>query len=162
MRGTIVIGGSVAQKPGSGGHTWVFLQYLLGFRRLGCDVLLLDRLQPEMCRDDEGRPCAFARSVNARYLADVMRRFGLAERFHLSCDDQSIGLPRPRVIETVRQSALLLNVMGFVDDPEILAAAPRRAFLDIDPGFGQMWRELGLHDMFRGHDRYVTIGLNIG
>ena len=32
---SIVIAGSVAQKPGRGGHTWVFLQYLLGFRKLG-------------------------------------------------------------------------------------------------------------------------------
>ena len=38
--------------------------------------------------------------------------------------------------------------MGFLDDEEILAAAPLRVFLDIDPGFGQMWRELGLADVF--------------
>jgi hypothetical protein len=39
---------------------------------------------------------------------------------------------------------------------------PRRVFLDIDPGFGQMWQDLGLADVFRGHDDYVTIGENIG
>src|SRR5205823_178055 len=44
----------------------------------------------------------------------------------------------------------------------VLAAAPRRVFLDIDPGFGQMWRALGLADVFRGHDAFVTIGENIG
>ena len=27
-----------------GGHTWVFMQYLMGLRRLGFDVLFLDRL----------------------------------------------------------------------------------------------------------------------
>jgi hypothetical protein len=52
--------------------------------------------------------------------------------------------------------------MGFLDDPEILAAARRRVFLDIDPGFGQMWRALGLADVFAGHDDFVTIGRNIG
>ncbi len=35
-------------------------------------------------------------------------------------------------------------------------------FLDIDPGFGQMWRELGLADIFAGHDRFVTVGANVG
>jgi hypothetical protein len=35
-------------------------------------------------------------------------------------------------------------------------------FLDIDPGFGQMWHELGLVDIFQGHDDFVTIGENIG
>jgi hypothetical protein len=52
--------------------------------------------------------------------------------------------------------------MGFLDDEEILAAAPLRAFLDIDPGFGQIWQQLGLHQTFQGHDRYVTIGERIG
>ena len=56
--------------------------------------------------------------------------------------------------------SLLLNVNGFVDDPEILAQARLRAFLDIDPGFGQMWRELGLHDAFRDHHAFVTVGEN--
>ena len=41
---SIVFAGSLAQKPGRGGHTWVFLQYLLGFRKLGWDVLFIDRL----------------------------------------------------------------------------------------------------------------------
>jgi hypothetical protein len=35
-------------------------------------------------------------------------------------------------------------------------------FLDIDPGFPQMWHELGLHDSLAGHDTFVTIGQNIG
>jgi hypothetical protein len=56
----------------------------------------------------------------------------------------------------------VLNVMGFCDDKELLRRARRKVFLDIDPGFGQMWRETGLHDLFAGHDDFVTIGLNIG
>ena len=44
----------------------------------------------------------------------------------------------------------------------ILAAAPLRVFLDIDPGFGQFWQELGLHELFQGHDRYLTVGERIG
>ncbi|HEV3401662.1 MAG TPA: hypothetical protein VG078_07550, partial [Acidimicrobiales bacterium] len=42
--GTLVVAGSLAQKPRHGGHAWVFLQYLLGFRRLGWDVLFVDQL----------------------------------------------------------------------------------------------------------------------
>src|SRR5207247_2784478 len=57
---------------------------------------------------------------------------------------------------------LVLVVMGFFDEPEVLSRARFKAFLDIDPGFGQMWRELKLHDLFTGHDAYVTIGQNIG
>lgn len=51
-----VIAGTVAQMPSHGGLTWVLLQYLLGFKRLGWDVLFLDRLEPEMCVGAAGRP----------------------------------------------------------------------------------------------------------
>jgi Glycosyl transferases group 1 len=164
MRASIVIAGSVAQKPGRGGHTWVFLQYLLGFRKLGWDVLFVDRLEPGMCVDEAGRQVAAAESLNVRYLADVMRRFGLDRDFSVLCDGgaNTIGLTRERLIERVRSSAALINVMGFLNDDEILAAAHRRIFLDIDPGFGQMWQALGLRDIFHGHDAHVTLAENIG
>ena len=80
------------------------------------------------------------------------------------CDGgaSTIGLTRQALIERVRSSAALIDVMGFLNDEEILASARRRIFLDIDPGFGQMWHALGLRDMFHGHDAYVTIAENIG
>jgi hypothetical protein len=160
----VVIAGSLAQRPRHGGHTWVLLQYLLGFRRLGWDVMFLDRLEPEMCVDAGGQPCQFERSSNLRYFLEVMEDFGLRDDFALIYDhgERFVGLSRERVLERTRSSVLLLNVMGFLDDTEVLSCAPRRVFLDIDPGFGQMWHALGLADSFQGHDDHVTIGENIG
>jgi hypothetical protein len=161
----IVIAGSLAQKPGRGGHTWVFLQYLLGFRKLGWDVLFLDRLEPEMCVSDTGAaaPAPVEGSWNVRYFLEVMSRFGLDDSYALLCNGgtSTIGLSRARILERVSSSAALINVMGFLNDEEILAAAPERVFLDIDPGFGQMWQALGQHQTFRGHDAYVTIAENM-
>jgi hypothetical protein len=93
-----------------------------------------------------------------------MRDFGLGDSFSLldTGGGEAVGVPRTRVLDAVRRSALFLNVMGYVGDEEILGAAPLRVYLDIDPGFPQMWRELGLHDAFAGYDRVVTIGENIG
>ena len=62
----------------------------------------------------------------------------------------------------VDRAALLLNVNGFVRAGAVLERVPLRAYLDIDPGFGQMWRALDLHDPFAGHDAFVTIGERIG
>jgi hypothetical protein len=155
----IVVAGSVAQRPGYGGHAWVFVQYLLGFRRLGYEVLFVDWLSEEMC----GGPVAG--SANARYLTGVMERLGLGDSFSL-LDTRSgeavAGVPRREVLERAADAAFLLNVMGYLEDEEILAAFQLRVFLDIDPGFSQMWRELGLADMFAGHDRFATIGINLG
>ena len=152
--GTIVVAGSLAQKPRHGGHAWVFLQYLLGLRRLGWDVLFVDQLPP-----GADRPSAAAASM-----ARVMDGFGLGGRWSLldHTGTESAGVPVAEVVERTRRSALLLNVMGFLTDEGVLAAAPRRVFLDIDPGFPQMWRALGLADVFDGHDDFVTIGENIG
>jgi hypothetical protein len=61
----------------------------------------------------------------------------------------------------VRSAAGVLNVMGALPR-DALAHADVWVFVDIDPGYPQMWRELGLADMFAGHDRFVTIGENIG
>src|SRR5207302_86937 len=160
----ILVAGSLAQKPRHGGHTWVLLQYLLGFKRLGWHILFLDQLEPEMCRDASGQHCPLDQSLNLRYFLEVMSRFGLAEDFALICDHgrRFIGLPRHKVIERSTNAAFLLNVMGYLTDEEILDIVCRRVFIDIDPGFGQMWRELRLADPFHGHDAFVTIGENIG
>ena len=157
--GTVVLAGSIAQRPARGGHTWVFLQYLLGFRRLGWQVLFVDWLDEAMC----GRPVGQSR--HAKYLRSVMERFGLEDSFSLldrGSGQAVAGLPRHEVLRQVQNSALLINVMGYLHDTEILAAAPRRVFLDIDPGFPQMWRELGLADLFTGHDDFVTVGERVG
>jgi hypothetical protein len=164
MRLQLIFAGSLAQRPGNGGHTWVFLQYLLGFKRLGWQVLFLDELRPEMCVDARGRPSSLDDSVNLAYFCDVMRRFGLGESFALFYNkgERIVGLPGDEVRKRVEQSALFINVMGYFAHEDIVSLARRRVFLDIDPGFGQMWRELGLCDVFRGHDAFVTIGENIG
>ena len=164
LKGTIVLAGSLAQRPHVGGHTWVFLQYLLGFRRLGWDVLFLDRLEPEMCLDAAGNRCSAEASSGFEYMKDVMTQFGLGSDFAVACDggQRFIGASREEILSRVRDAAALINVMGFFTDEEVLATAKKRVFFDIDPGFGQMWRELGWHDPYKGYDQYVTIGERIG
>jgi hypothetical protein len=169
-KGFILYSGSLAQPAGNGGLTWFHLQFILGFRRLGYDVLFVDRLAPAMCRDRTGRsPCAVRDSVNLRYFLEVMSRFGVTEReYSLSLEDdygretERLGLTRAAVRVRARKADFLLNAMGFHVDAEINASVGRRVFLDMDPGFGQMWRELRLHDPFDGHNRFVTLGRNIG
>jgi hypothetical protein len=158
----VTIAGSLAQRPARGGHAWVFLQYLLGFRALGYEVLFIDRLSQGMFPPDAGWPPPAALA----WLDEAMAAAGLGDRYALLLEGEgaagSGGLPRAEVVERVRSSVLLLDVMGFLGDEELLAAAPRTVFLDIDPGFPQMWEELGLHRSFGDHDAYATVGLRVG
>ena len=160
---SVVIAGSIAQRPFIGGHTWQFLQYLLGFRRLGWRVLLIDRLEPGMCRDEAGDLCPPEASVNLRYSRQVMDDFGLSDQYSLLYEGEVLdGVARPEIEAQLRESAFLLNVMGFLTDPDLLASARLRVFLDTDPGYAQMWQDLGLATMLHSHDRYVTIAERIG
>jgi hypothetical protein len=161
-RNLIAVAGSLAQRPGIGGHAWVMLQYVLGFRRLGFDVLFLDALTPDMCVDRGGNRCGFEQSWNLQYFSGVMGRFGIAHSLDFN-GERFVGIARDEVIRGLSdRGLLLLNVMGFLKDPAVRDAAPPRVFLDIDPGFGQMWKALGQADVFADHDRHVTIAERIG
>ena len=140
----------------------MFLQYVLGFRKLGWDVLFVDHLQSKVCVDAEGHACQPEHSVNLEYFMRVIREFGLENSFAILTDDGVYGMSRAKLLEKAASTALLINVMGFLRDEEILGCVRKRVFLDIDPGFGQMWQALGLCEMFQGHDSYVTIGENVG
>jgi hypothetical protein len=144
----IAVAGSIAQRPGRPGHAWAFLAYLLGLRALGYDVVFLDRV---------------GSTAEASWLAETMRRAGLEDSYAGLCGDQEpVGLSRRELRERLRGSPLLLNVNGFLDDPELLEPFERRAYLDIDPGFAQIWEAQGLADTFVGHDCFVTVGTNVG
>jgi hypothetical protein len=152
----VVVGGALAQRRGYGGHAWALLNYLLGFRALGYEVLFLDRLSSEMAAS------AAERDRCIRWFVEVMESAGLTDSYCLLIDQGTVGLSRQASLAKTGDSLLLLNVMGFIDDEEVLAVSPRNVFLDIDPGFGQMWRALGLDDSYAGHDAFVTIGEKIG
>src|SRR5688572_26555629 len=109
MAETIVIAGSLAQRPHHGGHTWVFLQYLLGFKRLGWDVLFLDRLEPDMCTDDSGQSCSLDESPHLQYFVEVMERFGLRDCYSLIYNqgERTVGIPRRQMLERVQNAAFL-------------------------------------------------------
>lgn len=151
MADRVTIAGAVAQRPGVAGHAAVFVHWALGFKRLGWDVLFVDRFDPGTDAD-----------AQRQWMQTVFDGAGLDGCWAvLGEDGTAIGRPRQEVVDHARDSELLLNVMGYLDDEEVLAAARRRVFLDIDPGFGQMWRDLGLADVFAGHDDFVTVGLGL-
>jgi len=150
---TVVVAGSLVQGAQRGGHCWFFGQWLIGLRRLGWDVFFIDY-------EDSTSPLS---AHERRRLVDVLSAFDMQDSYALLAPDgATAGLSRADALEVVRRSRALVNVMGYVRDQAVLEAAPLRIFLDIDPGYGQMWRELGLADVLAGHDTFVTIAGNMG
>jgi len=157
-RPTVVVAGALAQRPGVAGHAWVFLNWMLGLRAIGLDVLFLDRLEPEML-DDPWQPVQASRQW--KWLHHVMELTGFGNDFAVLYDGGRVcaGISRAEIVARVRGAHVLLNFMGYLDDEEIASVVDRRIFVDIDPGFAQLWRTLGLHDAFVGHDAVATVGL---
>ncbi len=147
----IVLSGMLAGVPGQGGASWAVLQYLLGLRRLGHDVLFVE-------------PAAPGPGTRA-YFAALVERFALQGRAALldPVTGQSTGVARARVLEYAAGADLLLNISGLLADDELLDSIGVRAFVDLDPAFTQLWHATQDIDMgFDRHNRFVTIGGRIG
>lgn len=157
---TVVVGGALAQRPGAGGHAWVFLNWLLGLRSLGHDVVFVDRLEPEMLTSG----AALTESPQFRWLQRTLDDHGFGGSWAVLYDHgrTCVGMERDDLLARCRRASVLFNFMGYIDDPQVLDGVECRAYVDIDPGFPQMWCDLGLHDGLHGHDKFVTVGLNIG
>ena len=160
----VLVAGAVGQRPGRGGHASLFLQYLMGLRRLGCEVVFVDRLEADMCVGDDAKPCAPDHSVNARYVAHVMAGAGLGGSYAVVLEGgrRTLGMGRDELVAWARRADLLIDVNGYLQVPELLDAPGRRVYLDIDPGFPQMWTAAGRFDGLGRHDAYATFGTDIG
>ena len=160
----VAIAGGLARHPiNAGGCTWAFLQYALGFRELGAEVRYVEHLDPGDCIDAQWQPAPFATSANAAVFRDALARCGLAGSLLLRGGDEVIGAPLAELREWVGAADLFVNLSGRCHLHDVMAGARRRVYVDLDPGFTQIWQAGYGADMnFAGHDAYVTVGLNVG
>jgi hypothetical protein len=137
----IVVAGMVSDVPGQGGASWAVLQYVLGLRRLGHEVVLIEPVR------------SFERS--ARYFRKLARSFAL--------DAVLVERDSGNRIELTHRPTdgadLLLNISGVLSEP---VAADLTVYLDLDPGFTQVWHAQGIDLGLDRHDRFVTVGRSIG
>lgn len=136
----IAVAGMVSDTPGQGGATWAVLQYVLGLRRLGHEVVLM-----EPVRSLE-RSAGYFRTLAESFALDAI----LVER------DSGRRIELTRRPEKVD---LLLNLSGVLSEP---ITADLSVYVDLDPGFTQAWHVQGIDMGFDRHDQFVTVGRSIG
>src|SRR5687768_1351165 len=125
---------NVASFLEGGGHFWVYLQYVLGLRQLGCQVYWLEQfnLGPET----ERGKAALA------VFSERMGSFGLQDNFLFYLIDKNsdqigfIGREPEEVKSVFRQTDLLIN-FHYAAENRILEYFRRTALVDIDPGLLQ-------------------------
>ena len=158
----ILFSGMVAGDPWQGGATWAVLQYVLGLRRLGHDVTLI-----EPVREKSLQPAGaeLAHTEQAKYFRDVVRDFAVEGRAALLREGttQTVGAGYEDLVDAARRADVLFNVSGMLTNEALLSPVPRRVYLDLDPAFVQLWHAAEGVDMrFAAHTHFVTVGMNIG
>jgi hypothetical protein len=151
----IVLSGMVAADPHQGGATWAVLQYFEGLRRLGHDVLLV-----EPVGDSDGANPLQSGSEVVAYFESLRLPDGRAAL--LAPGGETAGLPHEAIAAFAADADLLLNVSGMLRDERLLESISVRAFLDLDPGFNQVWHMSGEDMGFDLHTHFVTVGSGLG
>lgn len=170
----IVVTGLAATYP-FGGVFWDYLQYALGFARLGHEVLYLEDTG-RWCYDPVAGTFVESGERNAAALAEALKACdpALAERwFYRDGAGQTYGLRWAEVIEFCRTADLFVHVSASCWMREEYFAARRVVFIDSDPLYTQAaitpyiagtadgpTRERV--DVLRRHHVFFTFAENIG
>jgi hypothetical protein len=161
----IIVGAVTSLPPYCPGMIWNRMQYALGFRELGHDVYFVEQVEPDWCVDSSGHHCRLQDSVNRRWFDAIMDEFGFTGR---ACQlyrsgEATSGMSLDALAAVCRDGDLLLNIAGHVKADVVLGNVRRRAYLDQDPVYTQLWRAEYGHDVnLDAHDTFFTVGLNIG
>lgn len=140
--------------PRAAGHFWAYLNWALGLRALGCRVIWLERVTPNLPAGEVPALVHDLKSRLERYrLEGCLALFPRTER------------PLPRDVlegcldfEEALEADLLLNLAY---DIPVMGRFQRSALVDIDPGLTQIW--MASHNLkIPRHDLHFTIGETVG
>jgi hypothetical protein len=134
----ILCSGHLVRQP-VGGHTWHHLQYLLGFARLGHEVMFFEHYGwPLSCFDPARNDMVSDPSYGLRYLGQVLAAAQLDIKWcYLSEDGATYGASREELASFCRDCDVYFNLSNVNWIPEIQACR-RRVLVDTDPAFTQI------------------------
>ena len=162
----LVVLGMMGRCP-FGGQSWLYLNWLRGFARLGHEVWYVedDAVWPyDPVQNAVTDDCSYA----VRHLAGCLERVGLpgqwAMRF-MGREDACWGLSSQALNELYRSCDALLNIGGATDLYDWHLAAPFRVYVETDPVISEL--QLANDDehtrlAFANHHTIVTYGENYG
>jgi hypothetical protein len=165
---TVFVSGAVANKHRQGGSIWVRMSWAEALRDAGLDVVFVEQIDERCCLDAGGAPAPFEHSANAAAFTAAMEEFDLtgalvcpaSNRGQVGARVRGIGLDE--LFARADRAALLVNVGGHLRWEPLLRRLRTRAFVDLDPGFTQIWHAEGRDVGLTAHDLHFSVGLNVG
>ena len=156
----ILCAGHLIRHP-VGGHTWHHLQYLIGLRRLGHQVVFFEHFGwPNSCYDAGRDEMTADPRFGIDYLRAVFDKSGYDGRWcYLAEDGSEHGMTRAQLSAFCRECDLFLNLSNINWIPE-LEQCRRRAMVDTDPVFTQAGGH-GAGGEFSNYHVLFTYGENV-
>jgi len=150
-----------------GGMAWHYLQYAMGLKRLGHDVLVLEDSEDYGCCYDPARHLTDADpAYGLRFADSVFKKTGLGDQwvYHDAHKNQWYGPRADSAIQFCQSADLLINISGANPIRPWLESIPRRAFIDTDPVFEQVRQLTVQHRRERAdqHNVFFSFGESIG
>jgi hypothetical protein len=155
----------MVRYPLGGNLSWT-LQWLVGFRRLGHDVYMVERAgYPDSCFDPARGVMSDDCSYGTAVVDVLLARFDLAGRWcYLDAAGEYHGQSRGRVRELFATADVFLDIGTHGAWLGDVAAGCKRVLVDGEPGFTQMKWEAKLAEGKPPpvYDFYYTNGANVG
>jgi len=136
---TIIIAGTIG-RSGLGGQAWATLQYLLGLRALGHEVVYLEDCgRSSWVYVWEKEDWTHELDYPAAYVHASLEPFGLGDCWIYRDNYRSLGLPLEKFLDFCsRADLLIMRAAPFWNWRQEYERPRRRAFIDVDPGFTQI------------------------
>lgn len=140
-----------------GGHTCAIMSWAMAFREMGWEVWITEHLDEKQL---DAHPTIPETTLQENFWRQCVAEFGFEGRECLIIKGESPELAA--MLEFAEGADLFLNYSGQFPLVDLLKGVKKRAYLDVDPAFTQLWVETCDVDMnFAGHDVFFSVGLNI-
>ena len=148
---TVCVAANCLYGPDLGGHAWVYLNWALGARAAGGDVLWLEPVNPATPAEDVER---LLEALRTR-----LTPFGLGDAIVLCSWSGERLAPAVEALGChVDEGAAGVLIDLVYDLPaQVVARFSRSALVNIDPGLLESWMASGAIEV-AAHDEYFTIG----
>lgn len=130
------------------------MNWAVGFREMGWDVWIAEHIDFGELEPPEGEGL---KSPQEEFWFATAKEFGFENRQCLIVNGESPDLEAFRSFAA--EADLFVNYSGQFKRLDLLGPRVKKAYLDVDPAFTQLWAEVYKSDMnFEGHDVFLTVG----
>ena len=154
----VCLGSNTLSNPhnGGGGHVWVYLNWALSLRALGCELIWLEPIPRVMLLAD------LKERIEA--LKTYLEPYGLSDSVALCWQSESLQMATAMECQTAEAASAADVLINFSYDAiphDVVARFRRSVFMDIDPGLTQVWVNQGNLKIAQ-HDFCFSIGETVG